>query len=177
MLKDLPPFDCLLEGAAEFPSLDPTAFEAFLHLLRTGDDVFEAEEEFLTRHRISHGRFMVLVLLQWPCAESNTPAELADAARVSRATMTGLIDTLERDRLVVRKSAVKDRRTIQVFLTAQGKSLINKMLPDYFRRVSNIISPLSGAERKQLVRLLQKIQKGLAESSSARERKKTISKN
>jgi len=39
MLKDLPRYECLLEGAKKFPELDPSACEAYLNLLRTGDDV------------------------------------------------------------------------------------------------------------------------------------------
>ena len=63
MLKDLPPYECLMEAAEKFPGLDPGTFVAFLNLLRTGDEVFEAEAEFLAEHHISHGRFMVLMLL------------------------------------------------------------------------------------------------------------------
>src|SRR5947209_3818186 len=111
LLKDLPRYECLLEGAKEFPELDPSACEAFLHVLRTGDEVFSVAERNLAAHNISQGRFGVLMLL-WgssqrraasnggPCGPSpRTPAELADAAGVTRATMTGLVDTLERDGL------------------------------------------------------------------------------
>src|SRR5262245_17418755 len=116
LLKDLPRYECLLEGAKEFPELDPSACEAFLHLLRTSDEVFAVAERNLARHNISQGRFGVLMLLWSPAHRRNgvgrsadsgecrggprTPAELAEAAGVTRATMTGLIDTLERDGLV-----------------------------------------------------------------------------
>jgi DNA-binding MarR family transcriptional regulator len=162
MLKDLPPYECLLEAAEKFPGLDPGAFVAFLNLLRTGDEVFEAENDFLAGHHISHGRFMLLMLLQRPCKEPCTPASLAGESRVSRATMTGLIDTLEKDGLVVREADKNDRRTLHVRLTPEGKTFIKKIAPGYFRRVSAILEPLKETERKQLVRLLQKIQEGLA---------------
>src|ERR1700677_2387760 len=164
MLKDLPPYECLLEAARKYPSLDPGAFVAFLNLLRTGDEVFEAEENFLTGHRISHGRFMVLMFLQRPCAEDEprTPALLAEECRVSRATMTGLIDTLEKDGLVLRQADTNARRTLHVKLTPRGKAFIKKIAPGYFRRVSAILKPLNDIERKQLTKLLQKIQTGLA---------------
>src|SRR4051812_37062790 len=116
LLKDLPRYECLLEGAKEFPELDPSACEAFLHVLRAGDEVFGVAERNLANHNISQGRFGVLMLL-WGSAQRRagagatttacnpsprTPAELADAAGVTRATMTGLVDTLERDGLVRR---------------------------------------------------------------------------
>ena len=169
MLKHLPPYECLLRASEKYPSLDPGAFTAFLSLLQTGDEVCDAEAEFLAQHRISHGRFMVLMLLQRPCEddEPSTPASLAGESRVSRATMTGLIDTLEKDGLVVRKADKNDRRNVHVQLTSQGKAFIKKITPGYFRRVSAILKPLADEERKQLIRLLQKIQGGLTPAAAA----------
>lgn len=107
MLKDLPRYECLLEAAREFPDLDPSAAEAYLHLLRTADDVFALSESRLTAHGISHGRFGVLMLL-WRCSAPRTgdvpitqgecgprtPAELADAATDScfHGHVTNVID-------------------------------------------------------------------------------------
>ena len=161
MLTDLPRYECLLAAAEQYPSLDPTAIEAFLHLLRTADLVSGEKGRFLARHHIGQGRFTVLMLLHRCNPESFTPADLAKKAGVTRATMTGLIDTLEKDGLVVRQADVHDRRTIHLHLTAQGQALVEAMLPDWFRCVSGIIQPLSVPERKQLVQLLQKIQEGL----------------
>ena len=172
MLKDLPQYECLLEASELYPSLDPTACEAFLHLLRTGDEVFEGVNHFFAERHISQGRFTVLMLLNRSCEGGpapSTPAELAEQSRVTRATMTGLIDTLEKDGLVTREADENDRRTLHVRLTPQGKSLVENMLPDYFRCVSAIIEPLNETERKQLVSLLQKIQQGLAPSRDPEE--------
>jgi DNA-binding MarR family transcriptional regulator len=171
MLKDLPRYDCLIQAAEHCPTLQPSACDAFLNLLRTGDDVFSVVHRFLSGHDISQGRFTVLMLLGMECGGEDrdaTPATLADEAGVARATMTGLIDTLEKDRLVVREPDAKDRRTIRVRLTAQGEALLKGILPDYFQCVADILRPLSETERKQLVRLLQKIQAGLPEKQNPR---------
>jgi DNA-binding MarR family transcriptional regulator len=164
MLKDLPRYDCLIQAAERCPTLQPSACDAFLNLLRTGDDVFAVVTRFLARHDISHGRFTVLMLLGQECSPAQfpaTPATLAERAGVTRATMTGIIDTLEKDGLVSREPDPKDRRAIHVVLTGEGRAVLEAMLPDYFQFVSDILQPLSETERKQLVRLLQKIQTGL----------------
>jgi DNA-binding MarR family transcriptional regulator len=161
MLKEVPRYECLLKAAEEYPTLSPSASEAFLHLLRTGDEVFATESAFLSDHNISQGRFTVLMLLHRCCEEPSTPAELAERAGVTRATMTGLIDNLEKDGLVSRHADADDRRTVPVRLTEAGRTLIERMLPDYFRCVAKIMQPLGEAERKQFVALLQKIQQGL----------------
>jgi DNA-binding MarR family transcriptional regulator len=172
LLKDLPRYECLLEAAKEFLELDPSAAEAFLHLLRTGDEAFGVTERNLTSHNISQGRFCVLMLL-WrsvqpraakllgadPClAGPRTPAELADAANVTRATMTGLVDTLERDGFVKREPDPDDRRMMSVRLTARGEKFLLQFLPGHFKIASAVMSTLTEAERKTLVRLLGKIQ-------------------
>ena len=176
LLKDLPRYECLLEAAKEFPELDPSAAEAFLHLLRTSDDAFGVTERNLNDHNISQGRFCVLMLL-WrslhpraakllgadPCAPGpRTPAELAEAAGVTRATMTGLVDTLERDGYVTREPDPVDRRMMSVLLTAKGEAFLHDFLPGHFKVAGATMSTLSESERKTLVRLLVKIQQQVA---------------
>ena len=162
MLRDVPRYKCLLKAAERYPTLNPTASEAFLHLLRTGDAVFAAESRFLAQHHITQGRFTVLMLLNRCSDHPSTPAELAAEAGVTRATITGLLDTLERDGIVSRESDAEDRRTVLVRLTKAGRRLLEKMLPDYFECVTKIMKPLNASQRKQLVGLLQQIQQGLA---------------
>ncbi len=160
MMKDLPRYECLLEAAQTFPQLDPSAADAFLHLLRTGDEAFKVTDEHLARHQISHGRFTVLLILiekGTECSRPHTPAELAEMAGVTRATMTGLVDTLERDGLVTRTPDPNDRRMMSVSLTDQGRSRLQQILPGYFQRIAALMSPLTEAERKTFVGLLIKI--------------------
>jgi DNA-binding MarR family transcriptional regulator len=176
LLRDLPRYECLLEAAKEFPDLDPSAAEAFLHLLHTGDELFAVSDRNLSSHNISHGRFGVLMLL-WRSVQPRaarllgadefvpgprTPAELADASGVTRATMTGLIDTLERDGFVKREPDPDDRRMMSVRLTPAGEKFLIKFLPGHFKAIAALMSPLSESERKTLVGLLGKIQQQAA---------------
>jgi DNA-binding MarR family transcriptional regulator len=161
LLKDLPRYECLLEAAKEFPDLDPSACEAVLHLLRTGDESAKAIEAQLAEHNITQGRFSVLMILLNRCGggvpPTLGPAELADAAGVSRATMTGLIDTLERDGLVTREPDTVDRRMLLVRLTGRAEALMKEILPAHFQIMAALMAPLSVAERRTLVQLLNRI--------------------
>lgn len=172
MLKDLPRYDCLLKAAETFPDLDPSACEVFLHLLRAGDEAFAIAERNFHQHGISQGRFGVLMLLsnssrtsaECPVEElavfkagPRTPAELAEAAGVTRATMTGLIDTLERDGFVTRESDPHDRRMMTVRLTPKAEQFLHGMLPGHFQLMASLLRPLEESERRTLVRLLNKI--------------------
>jgi DNA-binding MarR family transcriptional regulator len=163
MLKDLPRYECLLEAAREFPDLDPSATEVFLNLLRAGDEAFRVVEAHLARHEITQGRFGVLMALMSnrnPAAANSralSPAELADHTGVTRATITGLVDTLERDGLVLRTPDPEDRRMLSVALTDRGEKLLRTILPPHFRQMAWLMEPLSEGDRKTLVRLLTKV--------------------
>ena len=163
LLKDLPRYECLLEAAKEFPDLDPSAAAVFLHLLRTGDEVFRVVESNLAAHHLTQGRFGVLMALWGSCHRAGgrlaplSPAELAERAGVTRATMTGLIDTLERDGLVTRAPDRTDRRMMSVRLTPRGRRRLEKVLPSHFQIMAGLMDPISERDRKTLVRLLTKI--------------------
>ena len=163
LLKEVPQYECLLERSRRYPELDPSAMEAFLHLLRTSTDVFFVFRALLAKHELSQGRFVVLALLNRDPGKPVNLADLAERSRVTRATMTGLIDTLERDRLVKREPSAGDRRMLLVRLTNTGKAFLEKILPHYFRGVTALMGGLSDAERKTLVRLMTKISKQVSE--------------
>ncbi|MSU69799.1 MAG: MarR family transcriptional regulator [Opitutaceae bacterium] len=165
LLKDLPRYECLLAASKALPDLDPSATEVFLHLLRAGDAAVRITEAHLAEHNISQGRFTVLMLLLDKfkgCPRPDTPAGLAGRAGVTRATMTGLIDTLERDGLVKREPDPEDRRRLSVNLTPKGQALLQEILPGHFQRMAALMHSLNESERKSLVRLLNRIQEQAA---------------
>lgn len=49
--------------------------------------------------------------------------ELARNASLETSTMTGLLDRMERDGLVVRTPDADDRRTLRIYLTHEGRKL------------------------------------------------------
>lgn len=171
LLRDLPRYECLLEGARRFPDLDPSACEVYLHLLRAGDEAFRSCGEPLEAHGISAGRFTVLMLLLRKRDDAAggllTPAELADRAGVTRATMTGLIDTMERDGFVRREPDPHDRRMTPVTLTPAGEAFLERVVPAYFQRMGALVTHLDEHERRTLVGLLAKLVRG-AETAEAR---------
>lgn len=161
LLKELPRYECLAEAAQQFPDLDPTTCEAFLHLIRAGDDLWRSMGSHFTEHGITQGRFMIMMLLldkkHGGCPRPRTPAELADFAQVSRATITGLLDTLERDGFVRREPDANDRRMVTVHLTKRGEDFMHELLPRHFRLISALMAGLNPSECKTLVRLLAKV--------------------
>jgi MarR family transcriptional repressor of emrRAB len=76
--------------------------------------------------------------------------------------VSGLLDGMERDGLVVREVDPTDRRHIQVQLTKGGRTLLDRIRPAYCRWFSELVDSLTEAERQLLIALLEKIQLQLA---------------
>lgn len=163
LLKEVPKYECLLDRSRRYPELDPSATEAFLHLLRTSTDIAAAFDVVHASHNISQGRLVVLMLLSRDPDAPMNPADLAGCADVARATMTGLIDTLERNGFVRRGHSADDRRKMLVRLTPAGRRFLDRIQPDYFRRVAAVMNRLTEAERRTLVALMDKIDRAVPE--------------
>jgi DNA-binding MarR family transcriptional regulator len=75
--------------------------------------------------------------------------DVAERCYVSAATVTGVVDTLERDGLVVRERDAQDRRVIRVRLTATGRRRVEAAFWD----VSGAMTPIFGdlAPREEAV--------------------------
>ena len=161
ILKDTPRYECLAEMGKLFPDMDASSSYAFLNLIKTTDDVWRVMHEHLAHHGISQGRFLVLMLLMekpdvdYPCP--CTPAEIADMASVSRATVTGLLDTLEKDGFISRTPDPNDRRVTSISITDAGRAFMGKILPPHFRILAHLMKPLNDDERTALVSILNKI--------------------
>ena len=98
--------------------------------------------------------------------QTATPADLADHAGVTRATITGLLDALEKEGLVERTHRSDDRRSLHVRLTKKGVSLLEKILPDHYAAIGALMSKLTKPEKKQLAALLGKMREGIAEKAA-----------
>ncbi|MBC8506370.1 MAG: MarR family transcriptional regulator [Anaerolineales bacterium] len=86
--------------------------------------------------------------------------EIADALLCTRATITGLMDTLERKGLVVRKPNPEDRRSLLATLTDEGRAL-QKNTPSLDSIYQSCCTGLSPIEFQQLAFLLSKLNDSL----------------
>lgn len=160
-LRDLPTTETLVKFAQRYPEADISAISSFLHLLSVATSLSMALDQCLSRHGLLQGRWWVLILLMREDAYISTPSILADKAGVSRATMTGLLDGLERDGLVERIFATEDRRSISIKLTEAGQTRLDQVMPDYYRRLRQCMAGLDESERLQLQQMLEVINAGV----------------
>lgn len=85
------------------------------------------------------------------------PSTLARAVHLSQATVTGILQRLERRQLVSRQRSAQDRRSVLIELTDQGRAVLKSspsLLQDRFRQS---LQRLEEWERLQMLATLQRI--------------------
>jgi DNA-binding MarR family transcriptional regulator len=156
-LRDLPKYEALRQRAARYPEIDPRAFEAFLVLMRVGTDLLDGLEAYLASKGMSQGKFTILMLLNRDPDVGASPSDLAERSGVTRATITGLLDGLTREKLVSREDDTGDRRKAVVRLTSRGRKTLDGILPEYYRHVAELMGGLSDEEKATVVQLLTRV--------------------
>lgn len=110
----------------------------------------------LAPRQLSEGKFVLLFLLHEQ-PQGLPPHVLAERAGVTRATITGLLDGLERDGFVLRQAGQEDRRRIAVTLTAKGKTTAARLFKEHTAWIGSLFQGLSGADQRQLGDLLTRV--------------------
>ncbi|WP_269792178.1 MarR family transcriptional regulator [Stenotrophomonas sp. Iso1] len=114
----------------------------------------------LAPHGLSEGRFVLLFLLD-AAGDGLAPNVLAERAGVTRATVTGLLDGLEREALIERTADSTDRRALRIHLTRKGKQVAKKVVDQHGHWIAGLFGNLSATERRQLTALLDKVASNL----------------
>jgi DNA-binding MarR family transcriptional regulator len=100
----------------------------------------------------------ILLMLAQSHDASMRPSDLADQIGLSRSATTRLIDRLESDGLVERRSCASDRRGTFVMLTARGEDVFKEAGRVHLRGINEHVgSHLTNDELSQLAALLGKL--------------------
>lgn len=86
-----------------------------------------------------------------------TQSELSAKSQIDRTTMGGLIDRLEKEGLVARRSHPEDRRAYRICLTEKGKELQPELTPLAASAHEKFVAKLDPQEVEILKSLLEKI--------------------
>jgi DNA-binding MarR family transcriptional regulator len=95
-------------------------------------------------------------------ADGLTMGELSQRMMVSAGNVTGLVDGLAAEGLIVRQAQAKDRRSARVRLTPAGRRAFEAMLPTHERWIDEAFAGLDAADLKRLLALLAKLKTSAA---------------
>ena len=130
---------------------------AWLRLARVFQKIDARSERFLRSHDLSTAQFDVLA--QIGAASGMTQQELADALLVTKGNISQLLGKMEHDGLIARR---QEGRTNCLSLTERGQARFAAVVPQQEALIADLLAPLSDDEQRELLRLLRKLDQGLA---------------
>jgi DNA-binding MarR family transcriptional regulator len=151
------------------PSVDPRAMRLVLSLYRASNAmVYDLESAVHRPHGWSWAGFRLLFVL-WLTgpAEAKRVAQLSG---MSRAAVSALVNTLERDGLVARRKAGSDRRSVELSITERGAEVFAAAFVEHHERERTWASALSTEEVGQLTALLEKLMSSPVAAAANRRR-------
>jgi len=137
-------------------------YQATLGLLRAAEALWEGSRVFFDRWKLGPSQFNILnLLLGQPGGMSQ--ADLGRQLIMHRSNVTGLVDRLEKRKLVQRKETLGDRRAHRVILTDRGRRLLGEILPHYHRAAEEIWGDTSTSRANEIEDSLDELSKTVAQ--------------
>jgi MarR family transcriptional regulator, 2-MHQ and catechol-resistance regulon repressor len=131
------------------------ALNALITLVRAAEAVTVNLHRGLGGKRLTSSQFGVLEALVHlgPLCQG----ELALKLLRSGASVTSVVEGLEKRGLVVRQRTDEDKRFVRVALTGKGRKLIQEIFPAHAFRVARLFGVLTVDEQEDLRRLCRKL--------------------
>ncbi|HLE14793.1 MAG TPA: MarR family transcriptional regulator [Anaerolineales bacterium] len=146
-----------------YPNASARATECTMNLVFTADLLLKRISGLLQPFDLSPASALVLSIL----ADSEAPLpphKIADQLIISRATVTGLIDSLERRGYARRIPHQSDRRMLLVELTDTGRQVANAFRPIVHQNQKVWLEALNEADQQRLIASLHKLQATLMDA-------------
>jgi len=151
----------LRQAGPQYASFDLPSAEIYLSLRSTEDVLQQACWQYLAHYGLSKSSVNLLMMLRHGPQEGMQLHDLGELMLVSRANITGLIDSLEQKGYAMRVVDRHDRRARFARITKKGEELLNTFMPVHFRNVKAMLQGLSGMEKASLLRLLKKTRESI----------------
>src|SRR3990170_1775937 len=146
-----------------YPGASAGATETVMNLARTGDLLVRRIADLVQPFDLTPSSGLVLGILA--DAESHLPPnEIAERLILSRASVTSLLDSLERRGYVRRTPHPTDRRMLLIELTDVGRRIAHEFRLVVHRHQKERMASLTEQERDQLIDMLHRLQAALADS-------------
>jgi DNA-binding MarR family transcriptional regulator len=84
-------------------------------------------------------------------------SDLSERIRAQNSTVTGIIDRMEREGLVVRARSTEDRRVVHIKLTDRGAKIASQIAVEPMEIFRTALESLSAGEMRDLLKILTKI--------------------
>jgi len=148
--------ELLDQWAVERPKMNVSSLGVVVRVQLLGKLLQRRTSDALKQHGLKHWEYDVLSVLRRQGGKFEMPAtEIARAAMLTTGAMTTRIDRLAERRLVTRRQAKSDRRSVLVRLTAKGKRVVNAAIESRLDDANRALARIPTKDRRQLAASLR----------------------
>jgi MarR family transcriptional regulator, 2-MHQ and catechol-resistance regulon repressor len=135
------------------------ALAAVRELVRAYQAFASYSEAFVRQYDLTPAQFDVIATLG--NTQGLTMGDMGARTLITKGTLTGVVDRLEKKGLVTRQVPPENRRSVVVRLTAEGMALFERAFPTHIADIKAQLKPLEASELELLRVLLNRLQKAL----------------
>ena len=152
----LPPENVRRRYAAVLPPGPLLAIETLFGLRAAAQGVDNVLSRQLGADALTPGRWQVLVVL-WAADGPLPQRDIVSALKVSRPTISDLVEVLARDGHVTAAPDAADGRQVLVALTEAGRRTTSRLIEENAARLRQTFGALTDAELRRLTDLLSRL--------------------
>ncbi|WP_340616231.1 MarR family winged helix-turn-helix transcriptional regulator [Xenorhabdus entomophaga] len=144
----------LIQWEQQRPDLDPSSMGVIGRLCRVNKIIEQRLQHAFKEHGLSAIEFDILATLR----RNNmpmTPTEMYQSVMLTSGAMSTRIEHMVQRGLIERTANEEDRRSCKIFLTPEGKALIDKAVESHLENQKNILESLTETQQEQLATLLR----------------------
>jgi DNA-binding MarR family transcriptional regulator len=134
--------------------------EAVMSILWTASVLKKNSKHIFSNHLASDAQFNILSLLR-DSEDQLSQNDLSRLLLVDKSNITGLIDRLEKMKLIERMKVDGDRRKYHIALTPKGKSVVDELDEMYMEKIHTVTKDFEDGEFEKLIDLTRKLRVGL----------------
>ena len=149
--------------AARYPGSSDKATESAMNLVRTAELLVKHIAELVEPFNLTPSSGLVIGVLA-DAGEPLPPNQIAERLIISRASVTSLLDSLERRGYVRRLPHTTDRRMLLIALTETGREIAHEFRLLVHRHQKHWLAALTEQEQVQLINMLHRLQAALSDS-------------
>ncbi len=146
------------------PGSDSSANECIVGIVRAGEAFVALANQALSGYQLSPAARQALAVLDG-AGEPLSPTEIARRLIVTTASITSLLDTLQRRGLVERRPDPADRRRLLITITPAAQDLVRRFVPEVVALQASVMRDIPEQDRRQLAAVLTRIREAIAAAS------------
>lgn len=156
------------ESGPRYANFDLLSTQIALDLLYTYDVFHQLSGRYMADYGLSKSSLNILMVLRDGPHEGMQLHDLGELLLVSRANITGVMDSLQEKGWVTRVVDANDRRVRYARITERAEKLLDEFMPVHFRNVKSFLQDLTREEKQTLSALLKKARRSMTKHGAVK---------